>query len=272
VRLVIATTKEDPLHEVFWTAYRQSGGPPPDAVVFLRPRRRPAPARRALEGVLLFGLRDAWRWWRLARRVRRAVAHAPAALFAGAHRFHEPGSLNGPEGARVLAEEAPDLLVSVGAPEVFRAPVLRAARWGAVNVHHGRLPAYRGLFGTFWELSRGESWGYTTLHLMVPRVDAGPVLAHYPVAMSGRSLLDVLVRKRQVGGRLLAWLAAYAAREGRLPPPMPGEPGAVDGYGGWPTMRDLVRFRLRRAVAARARPAPPDRLAPPAAGWPQDLV
>jgi hypothetical protein len=159
-------------------------------------------------------------------------------------------SLNTAEGVGALREAAPDLLVSVGAPEIFKPAVLRAPALAAINVHNGRLPTYRGLFGTFWEALAGEAWGYTSVHVMEPEVDAGAVLAQGAVRLAGVSLMEALAAKKALGGRLLAWLVGFVAREGRLPPPCPLNAGLAAGYYSWPSLREMVRLRLRRPTGS----------------------
>jgi folate-dependent phosphoribosylglycinamide formyltransferase PurN len=268
MRLVVATTTDDPLAGVFWDAYAAAGGPAP-AVVFLVHSRRARPLwRRAVEGMLIFGAADSIRSMRLARRTAVALARAPERVLAGARVTARVATLNRGEGLAALERAAPDLLVSAGLPEILKPHVLRLPALGAVNVHNGRLPAYRGLFGTFWEALHGEQWGYASLHVMAPEVDAGPVLAQGAVRLAGRGLLDALVAKKQQGGRLLAWLVRHVERERALPPPRPASMDAASAYYGWPSVRDAARFALRRV---RGRRAPGPAGAAPAV-WPAGVA
>ena len=165
-------------------------------------------------------------------------------------------TLNEGDGLTELRASRPDLLVSVGSPEIFKPPVLATAAFGAVNVHNGRLPRYRGVFGTFWEMYCGEEWGCATIHVMEPKVDAGAVLAQGVVRLADRSLHDALVEKKREGGRLLAWLTRVVEVEGRYPAPRPHDGGIEPGYFGWPTLGQIVGLRLRRLGRARGRDGP----------------
>ncbi|MDR7523564.1 MAG: formyltransferase family protein [Armatimonadota bacterium] len=267
MRLVVATTDDDPLAGEFWGAYRRAGGPPPAAVMFLARRRRAPAWRVVVEGLLLFGLRGGVRAWRLRRQARSVLRHAPQRVFAGVGAFYRVASLNRGEGLAILGRIKPDLLVSAGSPEVFKPHVLSLPTIGSVNVHNGRLPAYRGLFGTFWEALRGEVWGYACVHAMSPDVDAGPVLAQGPVRMDGCGLWEVLAAKKRLGGGLLAWVVRFAQDTGHLPPPCPLNDSLVPGYYGWPRLGDILRLWLARRLArlgqtpgrrARAQPWPAD--------------
>ena len=251
MRLVIATTAGDPLAPVFWEAYRTAGGPSAVAVFLLRPRRRVSAVRRVAEGLLLFGPSGALYWWQQKRRLRRpADSLLP---LSDATRVRHVGSLNRGEGHQALRDVQADVLASVGSPEIFKPSTLALARWGALNVHHGRLPTYRGLFGTFWEALHGEAWGYTTVHRMDAGIDTGAVLAEARVPLGRRHLLEILIEKRRVGGRLLAEVLGRAAAAGALPPAIPRHDGVV-GYHGWPSLADLLRFRLGTRRGARGGP------------------
>lgn len=251
MRLVIATTADDPLAPVFWEAYRAAAGPPAVTVFFLRPRRRASAFRRVGEGLLLFGLTGALYWWQQQRRLRRPAD--PLLPLAAGTRVQHVASLNRGGGHQALRDAQADVLVSVGSPEIFKPSTLGLARWGALNVHHGRLPTYRGLFATFWEALHGEAWGYTTVHRMDAGIDTGAVVAEARVPLGRRHLLEVLVEKRQVGGRLLAEVLARTAAAGALPPAVPRRDGAV-GYYSWPSLADLLRFRLGTRGGARGGP------------------
>lgn len=259
MRLVIATTVEDPLAAAFWQAYAESDGPPPASVFFIAPRRRASLAHRTMEALLLFGPMDALRAWSTGRTLRKTLLTDPQHVFLGSGAFNYVSTLNRGEGFAALEQTSPDLLVSVGVPEIFRPAVLGLPAVGAVNVHNGRLPAYRGLFGSFWELLRGEEWGYTSLHVMAPQVDAGPVLAEAAVPLRGRSLHQVLIAKKRQGGRLLASLVRFVEQEGRLPAARP-HPEGSSAYYGWPAWRDLLAYRLMRG---RKRPGLSPRRVPP---------
>lgn len=260
MRVVIATTVEDPLSAAFWQAYGEAGGLPPAAVFFIAPRRQVAITRRVAEATLLFGPLDAGRSWARGRRVRQMLLAAPRHLFPGTDAFFHVRTLNGGEGLAALQGQSPAVLVSVGAPEIFKPAVLGIPSVGAVNVHNGRLPAYRGLFGTFWEVRQGEEWGYASLHVMEPEVDAGPVLAQGAVWMAGRNLLQILLAKKRQGGRLLAWLVRFIERERRLPPPCPHNGALSSRYYPWPSLRQMAIYRLMRSgrlrVPAGQRTAP----------------
>ena len=62
-------------------------------------------------------------------------------------------------------------------PDIFLPELLNAPRLGCINVHSGRLPNYRGMMPTFWQMLRGEHVITITVHRMAQKLDAGDVLA-----------------------------------------------------------------------------------------------
>ncbi|WP_433433030.1 formyltransferase family protein [Nonomuraea sp. CA-141351] len=91
-------------------------------------------------------------------------------------------SVNDPEVPAALTAWAPDITI-VFAVSILRADVLAAAGT-SINVHAGCLPTYRGNQGIFMALHRRDEANVgASLHLVVPKVDAGPLLAviHAPV-------------------------------------------------------------------------------------------
>ena len=81
MRVVIATTAEDPLGAVFWHAYHAADGPAPAAVFFIAPRRRPGVVRRITEALLLFGPVTAARTYAGGRRLRETLLTEPSRVF-----------------------------------------------------------------------------------------------------------------------------------------------------------------------------------------------
>jgi methionyl-tRNA formyltransferase len=112
-----------------------------------------------------------------------------------------------------------------------------------VNLHSGKLPQYRGMMPSFWQMVRGEADATVTVHRMATRVDAGDVLAtqQYPIR-PGDSLARVMIANKVVGARLMIRVLGELARR-----PVEGEPldMAQASYYSFPT-RDDVRQLARR--------------------------
>lgn len=264
MRVAVVTTAADMFGGVFATSYQRAGGHAPVLVVVL-PSRADLGFRGVWRLIAAWKLVGPWNAARLvcARRFRRPLTTADRAsglaadwisALAGpqavvAHR----DSINDPGTIALIASYAPDALVSIGAPVIFKSDTLRVAPLN-LNVHNGRLPRYRGHFATFWEILAREPVAFTTIHEMTPAVDEGRVVAErgIPVAQV-RSFMDLLVWKKQAGGELLA--QALAAYQAGLPGggPRTAPSAQARGYFGWPTPSDLMRFSwtaARRAAKA----------------------
>src|SRR5207247_4870107 len=103
-------------------------------------------------------------------------------------------SVNQPEFIEQVRTIAPDLIVSVAAPEIFKPDLLGIPRLGCINMHSGRLPAYRGMMPTFWQMLRGEPAVTITVHRMAEKLDAGDVLATRLFAIRRRDSVDRAIR------------------------------------------------------------------------------
>jgi methionyl-tRNA formyltransferase len=113
-------------------------------------------------------------------------------------------SVNAPEYLEQVRRLAPDVIVSVAAPEIFRKEILGIPRLGCINIHSGRLPVYRGMMPTFWQMMRGESAITVTVHEMAVKLDAGGVLGTITVPVAPRDTLDRLITvTKQEGARLV---------------------------------------------------------------------
>jgi methionyl-tRNA formyltransferase len=87
-----------------------------------------------------------------------------------------PDDANTPELQARVAALQPDLLFSFYYRSLLGAPLLRAARRGALNMHGSLLPAFRGRAPVNWAILKGAHETGATLHYMVERADAGDIV------------------------------------------------------------------------------------------------
>jgi folate-dependent phosphoribosylglycinamide formyltransferase PurN len=241
---------------VFRTAFNKAGGPPWHAIIVLpdRPDVSFPVWAKAYVSMKLFGLlgtlkllRISMLPWTLASCEKdRGVTSKwlPTVTFPTTKIYNQK-SISNEEIYNVLKNLDPDVLVSVGAPVIFKKKVLELPRYGAINVHNGRIPKYRGQFCTFWEVLHREKWAYTCIHEMVPKVDAGRVLAFDRINVHhANSFLGIMIEKRRLGGQLLA---EVLNEFGRLKQ-MPERTSALDttktteDYFRFPTLKDIRAF------------------------------
>jgi len=150
----------------------------------------------------------------------------------------------GPGDSRLLSwmrELAPDLVVSL---QSHRVPedALAVPRLGWLNLHHGRLPEYRGTFSVFWAMRRAEPILCVTAHLMGPRFDDGPVIYEQNVpVIGGASVAEMEEIMWAASPDVL--LAAVTRLEAA--PEMAGQPSRGAGrYYSYPTRHDIREARL----------------------------
>jgi len=82
---------------------------------------------------------------------------------------------------RRVADLAPDYIFSFYYRALLSDALLACARWAALNVHGSLLPKYRGRACVNWAILNGETETGATLHYMVGKPDAGPIVAQEPV-------------------------------------------------------------------------------------------
>lgn len=211
MRIVIATQEEPFYLPPFLERLVAARGPDIAAMVVLRPFNESLWA----VGQRLYDFLGPWdfavecahfaaaKGLNLLNRVRPLSRPYSAADVCRRHAIplYTPASINAPAFVAFLRDELrPDLLVSVAASQVFKAPVLAAPRLGCINVHAAPLPRYQGMMPNFWALRHGETATAVTVHYMVEKLDAGDILLQRPVPiLPDDSLESLIVRSKQIG-------------------------------------------------------------------------
>jgi methionyl-tRNA formyltransferase len=243
---VLFITEDDPLYvirlfEVFFREY------PPDSIevsgiTIDRPFHEP-PGKTLRRMLGLYGVvgvgRVALRFLaaKLSRRsIARLAAEKSIPVFP-------TSSVNSAEYLDRVRQLSPDVIVSVAAPEIFRKDILRIPRLGCINIHSGRLPRYRGMMPTFWQMLHGEPAVTVTVHEMAEKLDAGSVLGTVTVPIESRDSLDrVITKTKQEGARVLIDVLGKLGRgqATRVPVDMTGA-----SYFSFPKREHVREFRKR---------------------------
>ena len=82
-----------------------------------------------------------------------------------------------------ISSRNPHLLVLVGYPKYLPAELWRIPTLGTINMHPGRLPAYRGRHSVNWALLNGEKEIGITIHYVNEVVDGGDIILQDTVAV-----------------------------------------------------------------------------------------
>ncbi|MDN3566182.1 formyltransferase family protein [Paeniroseomonas aquatica] len=128
---------------------------------------------------------------------------------------HDLDDVNDAATAAALRAARPDLLVSLHFDQIFTAATLALAPLGGINLHPSLLPRHRGPVPAIWALAEPEPAFGVTIHRLVPRIDAGAILAQAAVPLPPGTTASAAARALHLAGvpllsGVLAGLAAGA--------------------------------------------------------------
>ena len=109
--------------------------------------------------------------------VARVAADLDLPVFA-------PEDVNHPLWIERIQELQPDIIFSFYYRNMLCDDILSSAPRGAFNLHGSLLPKYRGRAPINWALVNGETETGVTLHQMVNKADAGPIVGQHKVSIS----------------------------------------------------------------------------------------
>ena len=87
-----------------------------------------------------------------------------------------PDDVSAPELEQTITQMRPDFVFSFYFRAMIGAPILNAARLGALNIHGSMLPKFRGRAPVNWAILHGARESGATLHYMTARADAGDIV------------------------------------------------------------------------------------------------
>ncbi|MFH1136745.1 MAG: formyltransferase [Pseudomonadota bacterium] len=110
---------------------------------------------------------------------------------------------NAPDVVETVKKIRPDFILSFYYRDLLSEDFLSLAGRGAYNLHGSLLPQYRGRAPINWAILKGEVKTGLTLHRMVRRPDAGPIVAQAEVEISeSDTVRDVYARIVPEAGKL----------------------------------------------------------------------
>ena len=110
-----------------------------------------------------------------------------------------------------------EMLVNAGTPHICRPPLLRAAPYGIINCHPGRLPDFRGSCAVEHAVLQGKAVA-NTVHVMTAGIDEGPIYAVEDVPLDKvANYEDLRVETYRSGFSLLARTIKRIFSEGLQP-------------------------------------------------------
>lgn len=132
---------------------------------------------------------------------------------------HYAPNINQPDMVARVREIRPDILLSASATTRFVDAVTESATRVAINAHYALLPGYAGLSPYFWYVRNREAECGVTLHQIIARLDAGPVIeqSRFPTA-SFRTVFGVLLEQlSRVSPMLLRFYAGQTHERDATP-------------------------------------------------------
>lgn len=119
---------------------------------------------------------------------RLQLRATPVAAYAREHgiRVLTPHRLRSDEARDALAEWAPDGMVLVAYGQLVPQDLLDLGSRLPLNVHPSLLPRHRGAAPVAGTILAGDAEGGVSLMVMTAELDAGPIVARWPVTLTGR--------------------------------------------------------------------------------------
>ncbi|MDQ6682003.1 MAG: methionyl-tRNA formyltransferase, partial [Chloroflexota bacterium] len=101
-------------------------------------------------------------------------------------RIETPARIRSADAAAAIGGFAPDGLLLVAYGQLVPDDLLAVGSRPALNVHPSLLPRHRGAAPVAGTILAGDAEAGVSLMIMVPQLDAGPIVGQWSVAVSGR--------------------------------------------------------------------------------------
>jgi len=180
---------------------------------------------------------------------------SPVAAWAREHgvRVETPRRLRSDEGRALLSAFAPDGLLLAAYGQLVPLDLLEIAPRPPLNVHPSLLPRHRGAAPVASTILAGDAEGGVSLMVMTAELDAGPIVARWPITLTGRETTPELeghlaqLAAEVVPPQLEAWAAGEVT-------PMPQDERLAtvirpfrrtDGWIDWRQSATIVDRRVR---------------------------
>lgn len=99
------------------------------------------------------------------------------------HYFKSP---NSPGFYQFVKKHQVDIIVNARTRFIYNNKILKLPKLGALNIHHGLLPHYKGLMCDLWALFEERAIGFS-IHVMEKRIDSGAILETFETSLPGQT-------------------------------------------------------------------------------------
>lgn len=148
--------------------------------------------------------------------------------------------VNAPEIVAQVKSLAPQVLLSFSATTRFSDQLIDTPARLALNAHYALLPGYAGLSPYYWYLHNRERQSGVTLHQIVSRLDAGPIIEQRVFEMKGlHTVMQVLLQQMAcVSPLLLRFYDGQTSEANATPQDL-----SLRSYFRHPTRKQVSEFR-----------------------------
>jgi len=136
-----------------------------------------------------------------------------------------------------------DIIVSVAAPHIFKEKLLNLPKWGCINIHHSKLPQYRGMMPNFWQMFHLEENSGITVHRINAGIDEGNIILQRQIPIEKGDSLDSLIKRSKKVGAHCIIEALDMIKDDRLTYISNHKEKGL--YFSFPTRADVLEFRRR---------------------------
>jgi len=114
-------------------------------------------------------------------------------------------NINGDTFIKHWQNKSIDVIVSVAAPQIFKKNLLDLPKWGCINIHHAKLPHYRGMMPNFWQMYYSEKNAGISVHKINQRIDEGEIILQkeVPLVEQNESLDSLIKRTKRIGAHCI---------------------------------------------------------------------
>ncbi len=97
----------------------------------------------------------------------------------------QPEKVNGEKCIKEINSLNPDIFILAGYSSILKKKILSIPLMGAINLHGGKLPEYRGVAPINWQIINGEAMGGCAILFVDEGIDTGDIIAqeHYDITM-----------------------------------------------------------------------------------------
>ena len=178
--------------------------------------------------------------WRvgLAKLKKQSIA---SACKQNGIRYSEISDVNAPEFLAELKELAPELIISVSCPQIFKSPLIALPPRGVLKLHGAILPQYRGVMPSFWMMANDEIQAGVSIYFMNEKIDAGDLCGQRIFDIHHHESLDSFVRRsKKIAADLLFDTLRRMKKNKIIRRPLDLKTGS---YHSWPDRNAVKRFR-----------------------------